>query len=105
MLAGLQGAGKTTLAGKLAHHLKDAGETPVLVAADLQRPNAVTQLTVVGERAGIPVFAPEPGVTREDEKPKGDPVKVAKNALKEARTRSTPSSSSTPRDASASTRR
>jgi len=87
MLAGLQGAGKTTLAGKLARHLKDAGETPVLVAADLQRPNAVTQLQVVGERAGVPVFAPEPGVTSEDEKPKGDPVKVAKASLKEAKSK------------------
>ncbi len=85
MLAGLQGAGKTTLAGKLARYLKDAGETPVLVAADLQRPNAVTQLQVVGERAGVPVFAPEPGVTSEDEKSKGDPVKVAKASLKEAK--------------------
>src|SRR6187551_3891295 len=42
MLAGLQGAGKTTFAGKLAHHLKSQGQTPLLVAADLQRPNAVT---------------------------------------------------------------
>ena len=84
MLAGLQGAGKTTLAGKLAKHLLDEGETPLLVAADLQRPNAVTQLQVVGERAGVPVFAPEPGVTSEDEKPKGDPVKVAKQSVKEA---------------------
>lgn len=84
MLAGLQGAGKTTLAGKLAHHLKEQGHTPLLVAADLQRPNAVTQLEVVGERAGVPVFAPERGVTREDEKVKGDPVKVAKQAIKEA---------------------
>jgi signal recognition particle subunit SRP54 len=84
MLAGLQGAGKTTLAGKLAHHLKREGHTPLLVAADLQRPNAVTQLEVVGERAGVPVFAPERGVTREDEKAKGDPVKVAKAAVKEA---------------------
>lgn len=87
MLAGLQGAGKTTLAGKLAHHLKQQGHTPLLVAADLQRPNAVTQLTVVGERAGVPVFAPEPGVTREDERPRGNPVKVAKKGLKEAEQR------------------
>jgi len=87
MLAGLQGAGKTTLAGKLAHHLKSEGHTPLLVAADLQRPNAVTQLEVVGERAGVPVFAPERGVTREDEKAKGDPVNVAKAALKEAQKR------------------
>ena len=79
MLAGLQGAGKTTLAGKLAKWLKSEGHTPVLVAADLQRPNAVTQLQVVGEQAGVPVFAPEPG------NGKGDPVKVAKNAVKFAK--------------------
>jgi signal recognition particle subunit SRP54 len=84
MLAGLQGAGKTTLAGKLAHHLKEQGQTPLLVAADLQRPNAVNQLQVVGQRAGVPVYAPEPGVTSEDQKAKGNPVKVAKNGLKEA---------------------
>lgn len=87
MLAGLQGAGKTTFAGKLAHHLKSQGHTPLLVAADLQRPNAVTQLEVVGERAGVPVFAPERGVTREDEKARGNPVKVANNAIKEANRR------------------
>ncbi|WP_062202938.1 signal recognition particle protein [Demequina salsinemoris] len=84
MLAGLQGAGKTTFAGKLAHHLKAQGQTPILVAADLQRPNAVTQLKVVGERAGVPVFAPEAGVTREDERPHGDPVEVARRGLREA---------------------
>ncbi|WNM23445.1 signal recognition particle protein [Demequina capsici] len=84
MLAGLQGAGKTTFAGKLAAHLKAQGQTPLLVAADLQRPNAVTQLKVVGERAGVPVFAPEAGVTREDERARGNPVKVAKKGLKEA---------------------
>ena len=60
MLAGLQGAGKTTLAGKLAHWLKGQGHTPMLIASDLQRPNAVTQLKVVGERAGVPVYAPHP---------------------------------------------
>ena len=87
MLAGLQGAGKTTLAGKLAHHLKEQGQTPLLVAADLQRPNAVNQLQVVGERAGVPVFAPEPGVTREGERQRGNPVKVAKKGLKEAEQR------------------
>jgi signal recognition particle subunit SRP54 len=62
MLAGLQGAGKTTLAGKLARWLKEQGHTPILVAADLQRPNAVTQLVVVGERAGIPVYAADRGI-------------------------------------------
>ncbi|MDT4973382.1 MAG: signal recognition particle subunit [Pseudonocardiales bacterium] len=61
MLAGLQGSGKTTLAGKLAHWLREQGHTPLLVACDLQRPNAVTQLQVVGERAKVAVFAPEPG--------------------------------------------
>jgi signal recognition particle subunit SRP54 len=78
MLAGLQGSGKTTLAGKLAKWLKDQGQTPILVAADLQRPNAVNQLQVVGERAGVEVFAPEPG------NGKGDPVKVAKESIKHA---------------------
>ena len=78
MLAGLQGAGKTTLAGKLAHWLKENGKSPMLVAADLQRPNAVTQLQVVGEQAGVTVFAPEPG------NGKGNPVKVAKASIKEA---------------------
>jgi signal recognition particle subunit SRP54 len=78
MLAGLQGSGKTTLAGKLAKWLKDQGQTPLLVAADLQRPNAVNQLQVVGERAGVSVFAPEPG------NGVGDPVKVSKDAIKHA---------------------
>jgi signal recognition particle subunit SRP54 len=78
MLAGLQGAGKTTLAGKLAKHLKKEGHTPLLVASDLQRPNAVTQLQVVGEQAGVPVFAPEPG------NGVGNPVKVAKDGVREA---------------------
>ncbi|CAB4611490.1 unannotated protein [freshwater metagenome] len=74
LLAGLQGAGKTTLAGKLAVQLKREGHTPILVAADLQRPNAVDQLKVIGERAGVPVFAPEPGSGV------GDPVKVTRDA-------------------------
>lgn len=75
MLAGLQGAGKTTLAGKLALHLKGEGHTPILVASDLQRPNAVNQLQVVAEQAGVAVFAPEPG------NGVGDPVKVAKDGV------------------------
>ena len=75
MLAGLQGAGKTTLAGKLAKYLKEQGNTPLLVASDLQRPNAVTQLQVVGEQLSVPVFAPELG------NGVGDPVKVAKSGL------------------------
>lgn len=79
MLAGLQGSGKTTLAGKLAKWLKDQGQTPILVAADLQRPNAVNQLQVVGERIGVPVFAPEPG------NGVGNPVSVAKDSIKHAK--------------------
>ncbi|TAK70615.1 MAG: signal recognition particle protein [Actinomycetota bacterium] len=79
LLAGLQGAGKTTLAGKLAAHLRQQGHTPLLVAADLQRPNAVDQLRVVGERAGVPVFAPEPG------NGVGDPVRVAGDGVAQAR--------------------
>ncbi|UOR03271.1 signal recognition particle protein [Leucobacter allii] len=79
MLAGLQGAGKTTLAGKLAKWLKDQGHTPLLVACDLQRPNAVTQLGVVAEQAGAAIFAPEPG------NGVGDPVQVARNGVAEAR--------------------
>ena len=75
LLAGLQGAGKTTLAGKLAKYLKEQGNTPLLIASDLQRPNAVTQLQVVGEQVGVPVFAPEPG------NGVGNPVKVAKDGL------------------------
>jgi signal recognition particle subunit SRP54 len=58
MLAGLQGSGKTTLAAKLALWLRDQGNTPMLVAADLQRPNAVQQLQVLGER----VYAPSPAM-------------------------------------------
>ncbi|CAN5239282.1 signal recognition particle protein [soil metagenome] len=79
MLAGLQGAGKTTLAGKLGLWLKAQGKSPMLVAADLQRPSAVTQLEVVGRQAGVTVFAPEPG------NGVGDPVKVARDAIAEAR--------------------
>ena len=78
MLAGLQGSGKTTLAGKLAKWLKSQGETPLLVACDLQRPNAVNQLQVLGEKVSVPVFAPEPG------NGVGNPVSVAKDAIKEA---------------------
>ena len=79
MLAGLQGSGKTTLAGKLAHHLKQQGHAPVLVASDLQRPNAVTQLQVVGQRAGVAVYAPEPG------NGVGNPVEVARDSIDFAR--------------------
>jgi signal recognition particle subunit SRP54 len=92
MLAGLQGSGKTTLAGKLARWLRNQGHTPLLVAADLQRPNAVTQLQIVGEQAGVPVFAPHPGVSATGETAGsgngvGDPVDVARRGVAEARAR------------------
>ncbi|MBO0881107.1 MAG: signal recognition particle protein, partial [Mycobacterium sp.] len=82
MLAGLQGSGKTTLAGKLAMWLRGQGHTPLLVACDLQRPAAVQQLQVVGERAGVSVFAPHPGAS--PEAGPGDPVAVASAGLAEA---------------------
>ncbi|MFY9331530.1 MAG: signal recognition particle protein [Candidatus Nanopelagicales bacterium] len=79
VLAGLQGAGKTTLAGKLARQLKEQGHSPLLVAADLQRPNAVDQLSVMAERAGVSVYAPEPG------NGVGDPIRVAADSIEHAR--------------------
>jgi signal recognition particle subunit SRP54 len=57
MLCGLQGTGKTTLAGKLGLHLKKQGKRPLLVACDIYRPAAIDQLKVVGEQAGIPVYS------------------------------------------------
>ncbi len=73
MMVGLQGAGKTTHAGKLAGMLKKQGKNPLLVACDVYRPAAIKQLQVVGEKLGIPVF--EMG-DRED------PVKIAKEGIK-----------------------
>jgi signal recognition particle subunit SRP54 len=78
MLAGLQGSGKTSLAAKLAFWLKSQGNTPLMVAADLQRPNAVQQLEVLGKQAGVPVYAPFPG------NGVGDPVQAAEMAIGEA---------------------
>jgi len=89
MLAGLQGSGKTTLAGKLAKWLKDQDHTPLLVACDLQRPGAVSQLQIVGQRAGVQVFAPHPGVSPSgasiEQMKSGDPVAVAAAGLAEAK--------------------
>ncbi|GAA3772627.1 signal recognition particle protein [Microbacterium kribbense] len=79
MLAGLQGSGKTTFAGKLAKMLEKDGHTPLLVAADLQRPNAVNQLQVVAEQAGAAIYAPQPG------NGVGDPVRVAREGVEQAR--------------------
>lgn len=78
MLAGLQGAGKTTLAGKMAKWLAESeNKRTLLVACDLQRPNAVNQLQIVGEKAGAAVWAPEPGNGI------GDPVQVAISGVNE----------------------
>jgi signal recognition particle subunit SRP54 len=78
MLAGLQGSGKTSTAGKLARHLASKGRKPMLVACDLQRPAAVKQLQVLGGQAGVPVFAPADGSAP------ADPVAVAGGGLEEA---------------------
>ena len=75
MMCGLQGAGKTTLSGKLALLLKKQGKKPLLVACDVYRPAAVKQLIVVGEKAGVPVF----------EKGQGDPVKISEEAVEYAK--------------------
>ena len=75
MLVGLQGAGKTTTAGKLALHLKKQNKRPLLVAADVYRPAAITQLQVLGEKLEIPVFAPGD---------KEKPVAIAKQAVEHA---------------------
>src|SRR5881275_1614298 len=86
MLAGLQGAGKTTLAGKLGRWLKQQRHVPLLVASDLQRPNAVQQLQVVGERAGVEVWAPHPGTTSmSDEDPGRDSATSGDAAVEAAR--------------------
>jgi signal recognition particle subunit SRP54 len=78
MLAGLQGSGKTTTAAKLARHLAGKGRRPLLVAGDLQRPAAVRQLQVLGEQAGVPVYAPADGSSP------ADPVAVASGGRAEA---------------------
>lgn len=79
MLAGLQGSGKTTFAAKLANLLKSESQTPLLVACDLQRPNAVDQLKVLGEKIAVPVYAPEPG------NGVGNPLTVARQAIEKAK--------------------
>ena len=74
MMCGLQGAGKTTFCGKLAMYLKKQGKKPLLVACDVYRPAAITQLKVVGEKVGAEVF----------EKGQGNPVRIAKEGVKHA---------------------
>ena len=78
MLVGLQGAGKTTTAGKLALHLRKQGKKPLLVAADVQRPAAIDQLQTLGKQLDIPVYA---------DKESKNPVSIAKAALEQAQSR------------------
>lgn len=75
MMVGLQGAGKTTSAGKLALTLKKQGKSPLLVAGDIYRPAAITQLQVIGKQLNIPVFAMEQGTS---------PVTIAEESIKYA---------------------
>ena len=75
MMCGLQGAGKTTLCGKLALYLKKQNKKPLLAACDVYRPAAINQLKIVGEKAGADVF----------EKGQGNPVKIAAEAVEHAK--------------------
>ncbi|MBQ9428098.1 MAG: signal recognition particle protein [Clostridia bacterium] len=76
MMVGLQGAGKTTHAGKLAAFYKKKGKNPLLVACDVYRPAAITQLEVVGEKVGVPVFSMGASIS---------PVEIAKAGLAHAK--------------------
>ena len=75
MLVGLQGAGKTTMAGKLALHLRKQGRRPLLVAADVYRPAAINQLETLGKQLDIPVYS---------EGTKADPVAICANGVRQA---------------------
>lgn len=76
MLVGLQGAGKTTMAAKLALHLRRKGSRPLLVGADVYRPAAIDQLQTLGRQLDIPVY---------DEGPQGNPVNVCRNGVERAK--------------------
>ena len=77
LMSGLQGSGKTTFSGKMAKMLKSKkGRHPLLVAGDVYRPAAIEQLKVLGEQIGVPVYTEEGNM---------DPVKIAKNAIQEAK--------------------
>lgn len=76
MMVGLQGAGKTTTAGKLARLLKSQGKKPLLAAADIYRPAAIDQLCVLGEQVDVPVHRAPEGT---------DPVTICKQAMDRAR--------------------
>lgn len=79
LIAGLQGSGKTTFTGKLANYLKTKkGKSPLLVAADIYRPAAIDQLTVLAEQVGVDIYS---------ERDNTDAVAIAQNAIKEARSK------------------
>src|SRR5438093_1972785 len=75
MLVGLQGTGKTTLAGKLALQLRKGGSRPLLVAADMQRPAAVQQLQTLGKQIDVPVYS----------EPSGSPPEICAHGVQNAR--------------------
>ncbi|RYG24893.1 signal recognition particle protein, partial [bacterium] len=76
LMCGLQGSGKTTTTAKLAAWMKKSGKNPLLAACDVQRPAAITQLEVLGEQVGVPVFS---------DRNSSSPVEIAKAALNRAR--------------------
>lgn len=76
LIAGLQGSGKTTFSGKLASYLKSKGKSPLLVAADIYRPAAIDQLTVLAEQVGVDIYS---------ERETKNAVQIAENAIKEAK--------------------
>jgi signal recognition particle subunit SRP54 len=85
MMCGLQGSGKTTTCGKLALFLKSKGRNPMLAAVDLQRPAAITQLQVLGEQVGVPVYADVTRAAAHGQVARGAAVAVARAAVSEAR--------------------
>ncbi|XP_062198090.1 signal recognition particle subunit SRP54, chloroplastic-like [Phragmites australis] len=80
LLAGLQGVGKTTVCAKLAFYLKKMGKSCMLIAADVYRPAAIDQLTILGKKVGVPVYS---------EGTEAKPSQIAKNGLKEAKGKKT----------------
>ncbi|HYE58887.1 MAG TPA: signal recognition particle protein [Rhodothermales bacterium] len=83
LVAGLQGSGKTTFVGKLAHFFKSKGRAPLLVGADVYRPAAVDQLETLGKQVGVPVFS----IRDDSGQPVKDAVRVARESIAEARRR------------------
>jgi len=76
LISGLQGSGKTTFTGKLAHHLKSKGRSPYIIACDVYRPAAIEQIKVLGQLVGVPVYF------EDDNK---DPRQIATNGIKQAK--------------------